>query len=64
MSRARLDARSKTVLKQFKLPSSLARDFAARCRELGYSQSDMLRTLAERWLRQTAAMARLKGKHK
>lgn len=51
-----------TVSKKFKLPAALSDEFAGRCDDLGITQSDQLRTLVERWLRQTAEIARLKVK--
>ncbi len=64
MSRPTLDADSPTAIKKFKLPLVLSEAFADRCATIGHTQSEQLRTLIERWLRQTAAIARLKGKAK
>ncbi len=53
---------TKTVTKKFKLPEEDSDAFAERCRDMGTRQSDQLRTLVERWLRQTAEIVRLKRK--
>ncbi len=62
MTRRPLSRTSKTVVTKFKLPSDLADAFALRCGSLGYTKSDQLRLLVERWLRQTAHLERVRAK--
>ncbi len=62
MTRRPLSRTSKTVVEKFKLPSDQADAFAATCKRLGYSKSDALRMLAERWVRQMAQLERVKAK--
>lgn len=62
MSRPPLSVDAVTVVKKYKVPANLAADFAERCESLGYSQSETIRTLVERWLRQTAEIVRMKKK--
>jgi hypothetical protein len=56
MTRPKLGS-SPTVYRQFKLPKDMADAFAERCGEMDVTQSDQLRSLVDRWLKQTDAPA-------